>query len=639
MRRLLSGVCALALVLGCTEKPSEQGQGAEAQPGDAPAAVEVAPGAASAVPGATKIERVERRRSEPGLKMPDTIVTISARPVGEVFDAALAMADAVKPGVSVLARMGLFAGADLPPDIFTKVATGKPMRVYIFNPKGQSGTLAMVFGDGGEGGMSFLVDTISSKAGVQAKKDGGTATFEFGGDTLVITRAAPWIVLGNKAQTVAAIVAGLKNSQPTYPDGEDHIAVDVDIAAIRTAFGKEISQGMMMARAGIGGMAAQQGEMMARLLQEYMNMLEGMLQEADAIEFSFRFLQTSFDVMTTITPARGSTIETLATKQKACSWKHARVLPSGAMLAAAWSIQPEVAENLMDILGGVVARVALGASPEPAQIEKYKSLLRPFLSIVEGASGATIGKALNVTYATSADRAAMRRIYKESMPELNAGISGFLSSMGVEMVYAYKENVRQLDGKPVDAVETTTRATNEIGQNQLAMTKALWGGETQVVEFTEAAGGTVFAMGEERTEALAAAKAAMSGPDHEGFGWANASKGLQEALAMAPEKTWAAYEMKIGAYTAFILKAFSTAQPMVGGMIPDASELDAGDGDLPMVGWMASDDGRIVSFNRLPTATVATIEKYIEKVVAAFRGGMGPGGPITPAPDDDADLF
>jgi len=641
MRRLCAVTIALALALGCAEKPPAD-EAADAKAAQEGAAVYDAGATPAAEPAAPKPARIERRKSEPGLEMPDTIVTISARPIGEVFDAALAMADAVKPGVSVIARMGLFGGLELPPDTFMKVATGKPMRVYVFNPKGQSGAVAMVFGDGGEGGMAFLTDTISQKAGVAPQKVGNTVTFDFGGDRMIITRSAPWIVLGDNAATVASVAGGLKDEQPTFPDGEDHIAVDVDVAAIRGAFEGEIAHGMMQLRNGVGAVAAQQGEVMGRVMQEYFNFLEGALNAADRVEVSLRFQQTSLDCMMSIVPTAGKDLEALATKQGACGWKSARALPPNAAIAAAWSIDPAVVEPMMDILGGAVARVAVGATPEPEQIEKYKAMLRPFVAVREGASAITIGDALNATYATSADAATMRKIYQDTMPELNAAVATLLRGMGVEMEYVYKENVRQLDGKPVDALSMTTRATNEMGRNQLAMTMAMWGSDTQVMELAEAATGTVSAIGPGRAEALTAAKAAAAGGAHPGFGWAGASKGLQEALSMSPENTWAAYEMKLGAYTAFALKALKTAQPMIGAMIPDASELDAGEGDPPMVGWIASDDGRLVCFNRVPTATMATFEKYIEKVVAIFRGGgMAPGGaaPIAPPPGDDMDLF
>ena len=102
---------------------------------------------------------------------------------------------------------------------------------------------------------------------------------------------------------------------------------------------------------------------------------------------------------------------------------------------------------------------------------------------------------------------------------------------------------------------------------------------------------------------------------------------LREALAAAPERTWFAAEMRVGAYMAFALNALRTAQPGVAMMFPDASELGRKESDPPLVLWAASQDGEIVTYMKMPTTSVANLVRYFEKIAAAFGGAGVPPPP------------
>jgi hypothetical protein len=414
---------------------------------------------------------------------------------------------------------------------------------------------------------------------------------------------------------------------------------------LENAYGEEISESLGMLK-GVANTMEQQTPIAPRIIDEYVNAIEAAFDVVDTVEISLAFTRTSVDARSRIVPLAGSALAPIGRSTTRCAWKVARALPRSSMMTFVTRPDAKAAGPMLDAIAGALARVCGSEDPTPEERAMYRGFMETYFQIGENAFSLNIDEGMQVIMCLEADMLKMRSMYQTILPQVNKAFGSLFETIGLEIAYEYKQDVRQIAGKPVDSVDTTYSATTDEGRKQLALMQQMWGQSKQTLDITQCSAGTLGVMSSDNTAFLADAMKVVDGAGKvDRFGWPSASDALRDALQDAPDATWMAGELRIGAYMAFAFSTAAQSNPMIAMMFPDTSALGVVENDPPVVFWAGSDDGDILGFERVPTPAIANLVKFFESASAKMQGD---GPAIMPMPDEgngdgdggnEADLF
>jgi hypothetical protein len=654
MKKIATCALVIAVLAGCSGKPPVREREAAAPEKEGSGRLEVAtpgkeacgrseeasgegrpvpPPAPATRDGGFALAASAQRRRSPGFKLPGTWLAIESRGPDEVLEAALKMAEAVKPEYRALAHVVLVGALGLPLEGPLGIGSDRPATLLLLNPKKQASKFAAILGDGGETGLDLLAATLARPLGAVPRREGDLVVLKGRDDCIYLRRVAPWIVVaGDMGVGGQATDVLRRGTAPLPPDRGAHVSVSLDMTEIRDAFGEEIDKELGEMRGtltvfqrheqepepGQQGLPAI-GPATSRIFHEHINSFEGLFNAIDGMTILLRFSPEACEITTSLRPAPDKALAPLAEKQKGAEWAVARALPPNGMISMAWRLDPAAAEGLVEELAKAVARVASGPEPAAKEIDRYRKLARNAISIGEMASTATAREwRLEAVHAFGSDLKTVGRIHRDITEATLEALSPMFKELEMGITYDYVPGARLREGKPVDRL--TTAYKGEPFVEQRAMMQVLWGGPETVMELTEAPSGTVAAMGEDPERLLGEAlEQANASGNFKGMGWPGASDELRRALARAPERTWLAGEVRMGAYVALTFGAMRNCQPLIAAMLPAAAELGKPENDPPLVSWVASEEGEITSYSRVPTVAAASLLCYFEKVKAAIE--------------------
>jgi hypothetical protein len=572
------------------------------------------------------------RRGEPeGFSLPGTLVAIETWSPGAVLEAAADVAGAVQPGVGMIMRqlVAMQGGCNSYEEL-KSLLVNKPATFLILDPAAHHGSIACVFGAEEADFPPELVAKVAGMRGLAVRPVGSTTLSgqrgEEGGDFLIETAPEQafvfrlvdgWLVGAMSRETLdVAARAVEEGAVPRGPVDGNHVTARVNVVELRKAYGIEIDQALTQMRAVITmNPQAAESPALGRFMDEYVTALAGILGGFDEYILSLKLSAEAVEITQRAKPTAGGVFAPLASGPKAARWTVCDVLPRGAPLSAAMRLDYEAFRPLTEALLEGLRRVA---AVEGGDAERLQDLLASIERDFAGAESAFsltgyTGAEVTGIGAASADFEAYRGIQRQGV-ECVSLLDELWEAFGFEMKMEYQADAGRLDGRPVDRMVTSIRP---VGPDAHAMEAALaqFGGKTQsVMEFTGTPAGVIYASGGAPRQSLEEAlERRREGARFEGKGWATASAELRNLLERAPDRTWCAGEMRLGAYVAMVLASMAQNEP---GGAPDATALT--ENDPPLAFWLAADRGEIVSSVRIPLVSVRNVVTFFMQLKGAF---------------------
>lgn len=564
-----------------------------------------------------------------GFRLPGTIVAVELRSFASLMDAALSVADAVQPGIGMMLRQVIAGGAGFDDYDRLKSSLGeKPAALLILNPEVHPGLLVCAFGvEDGEVTPEFVVK-VAKVMGLDFRKEPGGFSVEVrpgvrlffrlvvrdDGKSWAVGALGPQEGLGTLDAAVEALRAG---RVPRAPAGGDHLAAHVDMVELRKAFGARINQGLMMMRAILGAdPRIGQSPVLGRLMQELATALDETVKGFDGFAISLKISPEAVEITQRMRPAAGSVFEPLAEKPQHARWTVADILPPEAPMAVVMRIDEETLQPLAEALVKGVLRAASGGEPDAGRIDDILGLFsKVFGDGLESAVAIADYSAQGpVTIGAATTDFEVYRAMQRQMLEFMSLFDDIWKDLGIQMKVDYQPDVGRLDGRPVDRMVTSIEAA---GPNAAMMEQALaqFGGQMgTAAEFVGTPEGVIYATGKEPRKLLEEAlKRRRETAGFEGTGWATASAALRKLLERAPERTWCAGEVRLGAYLAIAMRSTAQNMPI---QFPDTAVLT--ENDPPLAFWVAAEGGEIVSRFRVPVVSVKNLVTFFKQFAMQF---------------------
>ena len=418
----------------------------------------------------------------------------------------------------------------------------------------------------------------------------------------------------------AAVEALRAGHVPRAPAGGDHVAAHVDMVELRKAFGAQINQGLMMMRGALGtAPQIRQSPVLGRLMQEYATALGETVKGFDGFAMSLKMSPEAVQITQWMKPAAGSVFEPLAEKPQGAKWTVADIVPPGAPLAVAMRIDEGALQPLGEALVKGFMRAASGGEPDAEKIDDILGLFSKVLADEVESVAAITGYSLLgpvMVGAATTDFEVYRAVQKE-MLEFMSLFDEAWEAFGFTMKMEYQENAGRLEGLPVDRVVSTIEAA---GPNAAIMEQALaqFGGRMgTTAEYVGTPQGVIYASGEEPRKLLEGAlKRRRETAGFEGTGWPTASAALKKLLERAPERTWCAGEVRLGAYFAMAMRSAAQNVPI---QLPDTAVL--AEDDPPLAFWVAAEGGEIVSRCRVPVVSAKNLVTFFTQLMNRMQSG------------------
>ena len=541
----------------------------------------------------------------------------TARP-SEVLGAVRAYAGSLGEGkagaldAAVAEALG-FAEGTRPEDILGD----RPTALMLLNPKKHNSSFAAVVASARDKGVPLIAERMAAAAGAEPAAEGDAFVVRLGGGSIRFRRVGEWVAVAGSEETLEELADLVADGAAPPDPGEGYQAsVSIDLRELNDAHRVEIDAMLAQARMMVALGAAQGGEVMRRLLDEYFAAAAGLLDAVDEFDTSLALDAAAVRLDCRVLPAKGSVLAPLAA-QKGASWATAAVIDPEAMMAMSASFSEGALVPLSRKLAAAAARVAEGPDADAEVVKKYVSLFNfvageaEFSSSVSSAEGHFVG-----TYAMGFTLDEYRSLVSVSLG-VNDSLKPMYEALGQEVTYDYKPAARRLDGRPVDRLTVTYTGTNEMARQQVAMVEAMWGANPVVSEVTETSFGVLLVQGGDPAARLdAKARALRAAAPASGLGWKGMSPELARALASAPASTWSASEMRLGTLLDIAISSLKKAQPMLAAVFPDTSALR--EDDAPVTFWMASEDGRLVNSVRVPVEPVANLVRLFEGFIATM---------------------
>ncbi len=605
--------------------------------------------------------RAEEDRARRGFWMPGAFLSVETRSAADILGAVSDMIDAVKPGVGRVFRAQIAQGLQIGGvDGLDLVGGRQPAGLLVLNPRRQEGHVVVALGDSG---VQAILRAIGGAMGQEVDED----LIDFGdfvigeGDTVLYFRhSAPWLLCSLAPTALDVAVRTIKEGHaPRAPEQGAHVALHLDMKELRAAYGDVVAGWLQIGRTGLtaGGMQLQGpeaalGQLGIGILKEYINAAEAVFRGFDEIDLSVTLSGEAAEIEASALPAEDGVFAPLAKATEPATFAPASALPKDGTFVAAWRVDPQAAGLFVEAFARAGARISLGTDTlkedddeTKRKLAHYRRLIGGFLA-GEGASSVAMSpEGMSTVMATDAGFDEMRDLYSEITDIVTSDLAPLFQAMGFGIEQRYEKNVRRLaGGGSVDRVTATYEFPGVIGNQMKPMFDLLMGGNEQVTEIGDAGASTIVGWGRDSAKALDEAVARQrEAADFAGAAWPAASKELRLALERARGVTTGAFEVRMGGYLAMILSMMK-AQPGMGAFIQvdDEEIANLTKNDAPIVGWAGARDGRLVLYERVPTAGVKNMVEFIEKMQQRtrqrFEGGRDEWGP-EPGPDDPVEVW
>ena len=580
------------------------------------------------------IQEEPAAREPRGFSLPGTLVTIETWSPGAVLEAVAEVAGAVQPGVGMMMRqlVAMQAGCNSYEEL-KSLLVNKPATFLILNPAAHHGWIACAIGAEDADFPPELVVKAAGMRGLAVRPEGGDFLIEAAPEQAFVFRLVDgWLVGAMSRETLNVAAEAVEaGAVPRGPADGNHVTARVNVVEIRKAYGIELDQALTQMRAvfAVGPQAAE-NPVLGRFMDEYVMALAGIVGGLDEYILSLKLSAEAVEITQRLKPTAGGVFDPLAKRPGAARWTVCDVLPRDAPLSVAMRLDYEAFRPLAEALLKGLLRVAAVEEDDAERLRDLLATIERDLAGAESVFAVTKYTAAGVTGigATTTDFETYRGMQRQGI-ECVSLLDELWEALEFEMKMEYQADAGRLEGRPVDRMVTSVQP---VGPNAEAMEEAMlqFGGESRsVMEFVGTPEGVIYASGDAPRKSLEEAiERRRQSAAFEGKGWATASAELRKLLERAPDRTWCAGEMRLGAYVAMVLAAMAQNAP---GGLPDATALT--ENDPPVAFWLAAEGGGIVSSARIPIVSVKNVVTFFMQ----FKGAMG-GGDVE-VQEEDFDDF
>jgi hypothetical protein len=588
--------------------------------------------------------------------IPGAFLSVETRSAVDVLAAISDMIDTVKPGTGAAFRTLLAKGLEIGgADALDLIGGRRPAGFLLLNPRRHEGSFVLAVGDEG---LQSIFRAIGRAMNQEIEDDLiDFGDFVIGEDDTVLyfQHSAPWLLCSLAPEPLDTAARAIREGHaPRAPVRRAHVAVHLDMNELRAAYGDIVMGAFVTARTALSVVAMQPpgpgnplGPMGIGIAKESVSAGEAIFQGFDEIDLAIRISDDAAEIEASAVPTKKSAFAPLVRVVEPVTFFPATALPEGGTFVTAWRADPTAMKLLNDAFARAAVRVITKTDTldenndeTKEKIAHYRRLIAGFLS-GEGAASVAMGPdGINTVVAMDTSFEIVRDLYGEITDIITNELSPLLQNAGLGMKQTYRKNVRKLaDGGRVDRATITYEFGGMAAEQTRVMFNFMFGGNEQVTEIGDTGAGTIMGMGRDGPDKILddAVARQLGAADFEGVAWPSASKELVSALEEARGVTIGAFEARVGGYLAMILSMMK-AQPGIGAFLQleDEEIADLVEKDVPIVGWVGVEKGKLLCHQRIPMAGVKNIVDFIQKMQQRMMGGRRGGEWDEPAiPDED----
>jgi len=609
--------------------------------------------------------RAGERPGRRGFWMPGAFLSVQTRSAADVLEAVSEMVDAVRPGTGEKLRALLAGGLQIGgADGLDLIGGERPAGLLVLNPRRHEGHIVVAVGDAGLQGVFRALGRAMGQEVDDDLIEFGDFVIGEGDSALYFRHVEPWLLCSLDATPLDAAAKAIKKGRvPRAPKRRAHVAAHLDMKELRAAYGDVVAGGFQIGRTAMAAAAMQQGpgnpmgQFGAGIFKEYINAGEAIFEGFDEVDVAIKLSGKAAEIELSMLPSEEGVFAPLARVTEPATFAPASALPGGGTFAGAWRTDPVAAERLIDAFARAAARISMNKDTLDEEDEetreklaRYRRLIGGFLA-GEGASSVVMSdKGMGSVMAMEADFGLVRDLYTEMLDIFAAEMAPLFEGLGLGMEMNYEKDVRTLaGGGRVDRMATTYEFDGVMAEQMKGVFDMLVGGDRQVVEIGDAGTATIAAWDrDDPAKALDEAVERLKRPrDFAEAAWPDASRELVRALDKARGVVTMAFEVRMGGYMAMVISMMK-ARPGMG----DVFQFDEEDvakltkKDVPVVGWAGAEDGRLLLYERIPTASVKNVADFLEKMQKRMMERMGPMGgdrddweEPEPGPEDPAEVW